>query len=166
MADNDQDQKTEQPTEKKLSEAIDRGQFARSPEVSVLFLLVAVLGVLGFTARTASQDVAEYAVGIFTRFASTPVERDTVTVQLGEALLTSGRALAPMLLACIGAALLAGGIQSGFRMAPNAIGFKPENLDPIAGFGRLFNKSAYVKAGVDILKLIAIGAALFSARAG
>jgi len=166
MADNDQDQKTEQPTEKKLSEAIDRGQFARSPEVSVLFLLVAVLGVLGFTARTASQDVAEYAVGIFTRFASTPVERDTVTVQLGEALLTSGRALAPMLLACIGAALLAGGIQSGFRMAPNAIGFKPENLDPIAGFGRLFNKSAYVKAGVDILKLIAIGAALYLGARG
>jgi len=161
MADIDQDQKTENPTEKKLSEAIDSGQFARSPELTVLFLLAAVLGVLGFTARTASQDIAEYAVGIFTRFTTTPVERDTVMVQLGGALLTSGRALAPLLLACVGAALLAGGFQSGFHMSPNAIGFKLERLEPIAGFGRLFNKSAFVTVGVDCLKLVAIGAALY-----
>ncbi|HYD84009.1 MAG TPA: EscU/YscU/HrcU family type III secretion system export apparatus switch protein [Opitutus sp.] len=166
MADTDQDQKTEQPTEKKLSEAMDRGQFARSQELSVLFLLAGFLGVLGFTLKTASRDVADYAVGMFSRFASIPVERDTINIQLGEALLISGRALAPMLLACVAAALVAGGIQSGFRMSPNAIRFKPEGLDPIAGFGRIFNKSAFVKAGVDLLKLVAIGTALYLGARG
>ena len=161
MADIDQDQKTELPTEKKLSEAMDRGQFARSPELGALLLLCATLGAFGFTAKTASRDIAEYSVGIFTRFASTPVHSDTITVQLSEALFTGGRALAPILSACIVAALLSGGLQSGFRMSPEAIGFKPERLDPIAGFGRIFNKSAYVRSGVDILKLVSIGTALY-----
>lgn len=166
MADTDQDQKTEEPTEKKLSQALDQGQFARSPDLTVLLLLVALLAALGFTAKSASREIAEYASSMFSRFASTPVHADTVTVQLSEALLTSGRAITPMLLAITGAAMLAGGLQSGFRMAPDAIGFKIERLDPIAGFGRIFNKSAFVKAGVDILKLGAISAALYMGARG
>lgn len=161
MADTDQDQKTEQPTEKKLSEAMDRGQFARSQELGVLLLFCAMLGALGFTAKAASRDIADYSTSIFTRFASTPVHTDTVVVQISEAMQTSGRALAPILCACVAAALLSGGLQSGFRMSPNAIGFKPERLDPIAGFGRIFNKSAFVRGGVDVLKLVSIGTALY-----
>lgn len=161
MADTDQDQKTEQPTEKKLSEAFDRGQFARSPELGILLLLCAFLGALGFTAKAASREVADYSTSIFTRFASTPVQVDTVVVQISEALTTCGRALAPILCACVVAALLAGGLQSGFRMSPEAIGFKPERMDPIAGFGRIFNKSAFVRGAVDVLKLVAIGTALY-----
>ena len=161
MADTDQDQKTEQPTEKKLSEAMDRGQFARSPELGVLLLLCAALGAFGFTAKAASREIANYSTTVFTHFASTPVHSDTVVVQLAEAMKTTGRAVTPMLCACIAAALLSGGLQSGFRMSPDAIGFKLERLDPIAGFGRIFNKSALVRGGVDILKLGSIGTALY-----
>ncbi|MEO6993051.1 MAG: EscU/YscU/HrcU family type III secretion system export apparatus switch protein, partial [Lacunisphaera sp.] len=50
MSDVDQDQKTEQASEKKLSEAAERGQFAKSPELQVLLLLGAALCVLAFTA--------------------------------------------------------------------------------------------------------------------
>jgi flagellar biosynthetic protein FlhB len=161
MAETDQDQKTEQPTEKKLSEAMDRGNFARSPELGILLLLCAMLAALGFTAKTASRDIAEYSTGVFTRFASTPVHTDTVVVQISEAMRTTASALAPILCACVIAALLSGGLQSGFRMSPEAIGFKLERLDPIAGFGRIFNKSALVRGGVDILKLVSIGTALY-----
>ncbi|MEO6006185.1 MAG: EscU/YscU/HrcU family type III secretion system export apparatus switch protein [Opitutus sp.] len=161
MAETEQDQKTEQPTEKKLSEAMDRGQFARSPELGILLLLCGTLGALGFTAKAASRDIADYSTSIFTRFATMPVQTDTVTVQLSEAMLTSGRAIAPILCACVVAALLSGGLQSGFRMSPEAIGFKLDRLDPIAGFGRIFNKSAFVRTAVDILKLVAIGTALY-----
>lgn len=162
MADeHDQDQKTEQATEKRLSDAHERGQFAKSPEITLLFSMAAVIGVLGFTAKAVAQDIAEYAIGMFTRFAVTPVQRDTVTVQLSEVLLTLTRALAPMLVACVGAVLLAGGVQSGFRLTPQVATFKPGNLNPAAGFGRLFNKSVFVKTGIDLLKLGAIGGALW-----
>jgi flagellar biosynthetic protein FlhB len=162
MADeHDQDQKTEEPTEKRLTEAHERGQFAKSPELTLLFTLVAVIGVLGFTTRTAARDVGEYAVGVFSRFATMRVERDTVGIHLGQLVWVAGAALLPLLIACVGAALLAGGVQSGFRLTPKVATFKPENLDPVAGFARLFSKTVVVKTAIDLVKLAAIGGALW-----
>jgi flagellar biosynthesis protein FlhB len=166
MAEHDQDQKTEQPTEKRLAEAMDRGEFARSHELTVLFPIAAVLGVLALTMHAASREVAEYAVAMFTRFAVTPVERDTVTIQLGELMFTFARVIGPLLVAIVGAVLLASGVQSGFQLSPKAVAFKLENLDPIAGFGRVFSKAVLVKSGIDLLKLAAIGSALWLGARG
>ena len=167
MADeHDQEQKTEQPTEKRLADAHERGQFAKSHELTVLFSIAAVLGVLGFTAQSTAHDIAEYAVGIFTRFATMPVDRDTVTIQFGEVLLTTGRALLPVLLGSVGAVLLAGGVQSGFRLSPEAATIRFENLDIAAGFGRVFSKTVFVKTAIDVLKLVAIGSALWLGARG
>jgi len=161
MSDTDQDQKTEKPTGKRLSEAADKGQFAKSQELSVLFSLAAALGVLGFTASTTARSIAEYAVGVFSHFARSPVEMATVPGYLHGLLEVVGGALLPVLLACAVAAVLVGGIQSGFRASPKAVGFKPESLNPVAGFGRIFSKATLVRAGLDLLKLIAIGFTLF-----
>jgi flagellar biosynthetic protein FlhB len=162
MSDTDQDQKTEQASEKKLSEASERGQFAKAPELQVLILLAAALGVLAFTAQATGREVAEYSISMFTRFASTPVERDSVTTLLGGMLMTVGKGLVPVLLGCVGAAVLSGGLQSGFRISSGALGFKFESLNPVAGFGRVFSKAALVHGGIDLLKLTAIGLALWA----
>lgn len=166
MADHDQDQKTEQPTEKRLSEAMERGQFARSHELTVLFPIAAVLGVMALTLQSAARDIAEYSVAVFTGFALTPVAHDTVTIQLGEMMMTMAGVLTPLLIGVVGAVLLANGVQSGFRLSPKAVAFKPESLDPIAGFGRVFSKSAFARGGIDILKLAAIGGALWLGARG
>ena len=161
MAETDQDQKTEQPTEKRLSTAMEQGEFAKPPEVPILFMIAALLGVFALTVPAAAKDIAEYAVAIFTHFATTQVTRDTVTVQLGEALLAAGHAVAPVLLACALAAIVSGGVLSGFRLSPEAVGFKPENLSWVSGFKRVFDKSVIVRTGIDVLKLLAIGCVLF-----
>jgi flagellar biosynthetic protein FlhB len=106
MAENDQDQKTEQATEKKLSEAMERGQIAKSPELTVLFPLAALLGGLGLTLHSASREIADYSVGMFTRFAHTTIASDTVTAQLGEAMRVFGKVIAPLLVGIVGAVLL------------------------------------------------------------
>jgi flagellar biosynthetic protein FlhB len=161
MGDTDQDQKTEEASEKKRSEAHERGQFAKSHEVTVLFPIAATLGVLTLTAQSVSRDVAEYAVAMFTRFGATAVEHDTIPTQLSELMFTIFRALAPFLLAIVGATLLAGGIQSGFQLTPNVATLKLDSLNVVAGFGRIFNKSVFVRTGIDTLKLIAIGLTLW-----
>ena len=166
MPETDQDQKTEQPTEKRLHEAMERGQFAKSPELSSALLLATVLGVFALTTQSASRDVADYAVGIFSRFATTTVSRETIPSELGGVLLTSGHALMPLLLGCVGAALLAGGLQSGFRLSPEAALFKFERLDPAAGFARVFSKGVFVKGGLDVLKLVAVGGVLYLGARG
>ena len=162
MAETDTDQKTEQPTDKRRGEAMERGQFAKSPEISVILMLGAVLGVLGFTARTTAENVMDYAGTMFARFPRIKVAPDTVAAQLGEAMLTVGIALAPILGACVAASFLASGLQSGFHLTPKAVTFKFDHLDPAAGFARLFSKAALVRTGLDCLKLLAIGMALYA----
>jgi flagellar biosynthetic protein FlhB len=162
MADQDQDQKTEKPSEKRLNEALERGQFAKSPELSLLLLLAATLGALSLTLEASARDISDYAISIFSHFASASVTRDTATAQLGELILTVGRALGPVLVATVGAAVLTSGVQSGFRLTPEALTFNLDKLNPVEGFGRVFSKYSLVRTGIDILKLVAIGAVLYA----
>lgn len=157
----DNDQKTEKPTAKRLSEAADKGQFAKSPELSVLFTLAAALGVLGFTANATARNVAEYTVSIFSSFAKSPVELTTVPGYLGDVMQTVGGGLLPVLLACAGAAILVGGVQSGFHLSTKVATLKFEQLNPVSGFSRIFSKNTLIRAGIDLLKLIAIGFTLY-----
>ena len=140
---------------------MEQGQFAKSPELTVVLVLAAALGVLAFTAGTSAETVAQYAIGMFSGFARMHVAQDTVTATLSEMMLAGGQAMLPLLVACVGAAMLAGGLQSGFRLSPKAISLRFESLNPATGFGRVFNKAALVRAGLDLLKLLAIGFALY-----
>ena len=161
MSDTDNDQKTEKPTGKRLSEDADKGQFAKSPELSVLFSLAAALGILGFTATTTARNVAEYAISIFSSFGRSPVELTTVPGYVGDVMQTVGSGLLPVLLGCACAALLVGGIQSGFHLSTKVVKFKLDGLNPVTGFQRIFSKDTLIRAGIDLLKLIAIGFTLF-----
>lgn len=161
MADHDDDSKTEQATQKHLDEAAERGQFAKSPELTVVFVLGAALVALMMTGNTAADGVAEYAVAMFTNFPRITINSDTLPAQLTGMIETVGMAIAPILVAAVGAAMLAGGLQSGFRIAGKAIEIKFDKLDPVAGFQRLFSQAALVHGGLDLLKLLAIAFALY-----
>lgn len=166
MADTDQDQKTEQPTEKRLHEAHEQGQFAKSPEISVLFTLAAAVTALGFTLQAVSRDLVEYSIQIFAGYAGIEVGADTVGEQLRMALQIYGRALVPILVATAVAAILASGLQTGFRLSQKAVGLKLEALNPAAGFARVFSKSTLVRGGLDLVKLLVIGGVLTAAARG
>ncbi len=166
MADQDKDSKTEQATAKRLNESHAKGQFARSPEISVVFLLAAALGGLSLTVGSVSQDVSSLARNAFSQLGSIRLHLDTVPLQMMETLLFLAKVVLPILGACALAALLAGGLQSGFTITPDVLGFKPEKLNPIPGFQRIFSKKSLVHACVDLMKLIAIASVLWIAAKG
>lgn len=161
MADTDNDQKTEQATSKHLDEAMEQGRFARAPELAVLLIFIAALFALAFTARTASERLAEFSIATFTGFATKVVRADTVSALVSEMILVGGGVVLPVSVACVGAALLAGGLQTGFRLTPKVLGLNWEKLDLGAGLGRIFSAKAGVHTAVDTLKLLAIGGSLY-----
>jgi len=161
MADQDQDQKTEQPTGKKLHEAQERGQFARAPELMVVFGLAAAFAVVSMTAPSAAASVAEYASGTFSQLHVVEFGAGEMPAPLARGLRVLGIVLIPVLAATVVASLLAGGLQSGFQLTPKALQFGFGRLNPVAGFGRIWSQRSLVHAGVDFLKMVAIGFTLY-----
>ena len=166
MSDVDQDSKTEQASEKHISEAHEKGQFAKAPEISVVAMLAATLGALSLTLGTATHDIGALAVNIFSQLGSIQIATNTAPSQLGDILIVIGKVLLPIMGASVLASIISGGLQSGFRFTPEVLGFHIENLDPAAGFSKHFSKAVLVHAGVDLLKLVCIGFVLWVAARG
>ncbi len=153
----DQDVKTEQPTEKRLRDAFEEGQFARTADLQSVAILVAAFFVFSFGMREYCERIASIAVGIFSQLGKNALAVDGVTEWTGFAARTMLGLILPIAVACGGAAALSGGIQSQFRLTPKVLGFKLSKLDPIKGFQRLFSGQGWLKLGTDSVKFLVVG---------
>ena len=154
-------QKTEQPTGKKLSEAHDRGQYAKAPEIQIFATMAAILVVLSFTVEASSKYVAIFTTEIFTQFTRLSLNSETAVSQMASLLITAGIVVGPVILACTLAAVVAGGLQSGFRISYKAVGLNFDKLNIAEGFQRLFSTKIFVNVGLDSLKVIAVGTTFY-----
>jgi flagellar biosynthesis protein FlhB len=166
MADNDHDQKTEQPTGKRLTDAMERGQFARSQEFGIVCVLAAALIALSMTVGTMARDIGQMAISTFSQIATVRVTLDSMPNLITQIVLLLGQTLLPLLTAVVIAAVLSGGLQSGFQLTPKAFGFNPERINPVSGLQRVFSKTTLVHAGIDLLKITAISLVLWSVARG
>lgn len=134
MADQDNDSKTEAPTGKRLTEAMEQGQFARSQNPVGVRSERSICRHLLQCWRCRTRELMDLAINVFTQLGHIRLQLDTVPSTINDILLLGGRVLAPLLVATIISAVLAGGLQSGFQLTPKVMSFKFERLDPIAGF--------------------------------
>jgi flagellar biosynthetic protein FlhB len=150
-------EKTEQPTAKKLEEAIKHGQIARSPEVQTVFVILA-----GMTAiRSYGMEMWDHFTFVFTAVLGHLHEIDLGFDALPDLALKSSlmivTCVAPVVAATAGAGLLAGVLQNRFQTASEALTPNWARLNPVSGFGRIFSAKAAVPALISLLKLGVIG---------
>ncbi len=155
--------KTEQPTEKRLREAQAEGQFARVPDLNVVFVLIAAAMMFLFTAQEYTQRIASITVGIFGQLGKYAMNPDTISQWVSTSVMTMLGFIVPMGGACAAASTLAGGLQSRFRLSPKALEFKLARLDPAKGFSRIFSAQGWVKLATDSVKLIVVAMIVWSA---
>jgi flagellar biosynthetic protein FlhB len=162
----DKGSKTEQPTDKKMREAVEEGNFAKTPDIQVVFVLLAAVSVVSFYGKEQAIRVGEIAIGIFGGLARYPINVEAV----GDWTLVSATTMLgfvlPMCVTCAAAGVLAGGIQSRFQLSPKVLDFKLSRLDPTQGFKRIFSGQASVKLATDAAKVSIIGAILWQALKG
>ena len=163
MADDDKDSKTEQATGKRLNEAHEKGQFARTAELGVVLSLVAAFWAISLGGASGARDVAQYTATLLSQLHQVKFHAGEVPLPLLSGAKVVAIVLVPFLIGSVVAALLAGGFQSGFALTTETIGLKFEKLSPMAGFGRLFSQQAAVHGAVDFLKMLAIGSCLWLA---
>src|SRR5690606_36530386 len=159
----DREGKTEEPTPRRLMEALEKGQFARSPEVQTVMVLAAASVAFVLFSEDLGSSLAELAQSIFANLHQFEVRQETASQWLTRGVLLVAVLSLPIMACCWVAGLVAGGLQSGFRATPKALEPKLEKLDPIKGFQRVFSKDALVKLGVDAAKLGIIGMSIFTA---
>lgn len=155
-------EKTEQPTAKKLEDALRKGQIARSEEVQTVFVLLAALAALTFT----GQDVWKQFVG--TMVMTLGHLHDTaLTSSSLQGYAISGtfiflRCAGPVVLATALGGLLAGAIQNRFNTASEALTPDWNRVNPVEGFKRIFSMRSVPTTGISIVKLVFIIALTYS----
>ena len=152
----DRSSKTEEPTHKRLDEARKSGNFAKAEEIQVVFGLMAAFVVLFFYAKGLGGTVAQGFQGILGNLGEFSFNRTHIIKSARDGLGTLLFLITPVCATGIFAGILAGGLQSGFRLSPKVLGFKGRKLNPVNGFKEKYGKQAYVKFGLDLLKLSAV----------
>ena len=154
-------ERTEQPTERRLQEARKKGQVPRSKELNtMLSLLLAAISLLVFGGYI-SQNLMQISVEGF----SIPRELAFDTAQLpfqfmymaSQALLALSPFMAIMLVSVFAGPLLMG----GWSFSLESISFKLEKLDPIKGLARIFSLKSLVELAKALAKFVLLlGAAI------
>ena len=156
MADDNDDQKTEDPSQRKLDEAHEKGQFASSREVNHLFMLLGGTILVVLLAPSMMVRIARVLV----QFLDHP-DQIAEAGRFGELIASTvgvvGGALAAPFALLVVLALLSGLVQHGasFSIEPVIPNFG--KISPAAGLKRLFSMQSITELGKGLLKLIVVG---------
>ncbi|OIO58688.1 MAG: type III secretion protein [Verrucomicrobia bacterium CG_4_10_14_3_um_filter_43_23] len=163
MSDADESSKTEEPTAKKRNEAMEKGQFAKSPDVGVVMVMVAAFSVFVFNGYDGASRVGLAAHAIFSQLAHFDANPANVVNFFVYRFREAFEIVFPLLIACFSASILAGGLQSGFKLTPKVVELKTSNLNPANGLKKIFSIQSLFQFVIDLAKFIAVGWIIYGA---
>jgi flagellar biosynthetic protein FlhB len=156
MAD-DTDDKTEDPTQKRLDDALAKGDVAKSQEVNTWFVIAGGALLLMAFSGPMANGLATTLRGLVAHSGSIRVDGRGFTSIVEKLSLEVVAAVAiPLLLLALAAV---GGNMIQHRLVWSAEALKPKmsKISPMAGFGRLFSKQALANFVKGLIKLAVIG---------
>ena len=162
MADQEDDaQKTEEPTEKKLAKAREKGQIASSQEVKSWAVLLAGTGAIMFMAPFMADEIRQISTPFIAKPHDIPFSFESIRGAISDVSLDLAAALAPFAVLVMVFAAAGNILQSGFLLAPEKI--KPDfsKLSLIAGVKRMFSAKGIAEFLKGIFKLVIVAAVSF-----
>lgn len=156
-------EKTEQATPRRMEDAQKRGQIPRSAEVQTVVVLTAGLTALMFVGRESWTLLANSFQATLGHLHDTPVSQSMLPGYAISGTLILLQCAGPLALAAVIGALVAGGLQSRFSTASEALTPNWERLDPVAGLQRIFSARAAVPLAIAMLKFAVLLALSYSA---
>ena len=162
MAEESTGEKTEQPTARRLEDAIKQGQIANSAEVQTVFVLLGGLAAMTFAGREIWQQFVTAITQTLGHLHDTTITSDSLQGYSVSGLLVLAKCVGPIVLATSLAGLLAGAIQNRFNTAPEVLTPNWNRVNPVEGFQRLFSVRMFVPTLVGMVKFIFILAISYS----
>lgn len=161
MSDEDDSQKTEEPTERKLSQAREKGQVSSSQEIKSWAILMGGAGAMGLTFPWMMDGLAGFIVGFIENANSIVIERGTMAGILKNSLFEMGYYLAPTFAILVVMAFLSNVVQVGFLIALKKIKPELKKISVIAGVKRMFSLRSGIEFLKGIFKLSVLGSVVF-----
>lgn len=153
----DSDDKTEDPTQKRLDDALEKGDVAKSQEVNTWFVIAGGTLVLSSFSGSVGSGMLAPMRGLIANAGQ--IQTD------GKALLALGHNLSYAVLGAVGVPLLLlalaaiAGNMIQHRLVWSGESLKPKfnKVSPGAGLKRIFGKQAAANFGKGVFKLVALG---------
>jgi len=156
MAEEQIGEKTEQPTQRRLEDAVKKGQTPRSAEVQTVFVLFGGVAALTFCGRETWQLFVNTEVQTFSHLHTTVVTADSLQGYGVAAALLILKCAGPFVFITMLAGLIAGAIQNRFQTASEVLTPDWNRVNPVEGFKRLFSNQSLVPTLIAAVKLIVV----------
>ena len=163
----DGQEKTEDPSQRKIDKSLEEGKVLKSQEVNILTSLAA-----GFALMFAVPGFVNHILGVWGSFFH--FERDADLTDLAFANIADFLEILVLIGVLLGiplaivAILTQRAVSGQFNFAPKAMAFKGKKMNPIAGLGRMFGTKSLVELGKAILKaslLVGVAAVILHSQA-
>jgi len=153
MGQDSSQEKTEDATPKRLREARKKGDVAKSKDLSMVFVMIAVFSAIAFMSGFIASEIKEFMRFAYSQIANTPIT-GYVLMEVGKAaFFTLAKVLGPILLAGLVSALFIGMAQVGAIFSPEPLKPKFEKLNPVEGFKNMFKMVTFIELLKNMAKL-------------
>jgi hypothetical protein len=167
MADSaDNDSKTEEATEKKIRDAVEKGQLPHSKEAPILASFAAILVFAVFFAKESMVDLSGFLATFLEKPEAWPIETEFDTVNLMRVVFFEiGKALAAILILLVVAGVGASVLQHAPSVVFDRIAPKASRISIGEGWKRLFGAQGLAEFAKSVGKLVlALAFLIFAVR--
>ncbi|MFD2168165.1 flagellar biosynthesis protein FlhB [Thalassotalea euphylliae] len=156
MAENDSGERTEEPTAKKLMQARQKGQVARSKELGTMFVLIGSASAMMLVGERLVLALSAAMRRLFSLSRDEVMDGSKLGTIIGDSLATVAMPLAWIFAIIMLAAFIGNILLGGFNFSWEAMAPKASKLSPLAGFKRMLGPQAWVEFIKSVLKFFVV----------
>ncbi len=150
MADDNDSERTESASPRRLEQAREEGQIARSTELTTFAMMMAGAGGLWWLGAQLFDRMRTLLRHGLQLDAAAAADTAQMTTRLHDSALAGLLAMAPFLAVLLVVAIAAPQLLSGWNFSIGALRFDLQRLDPVSGFGRLLSW----RGGAELIKAL------------
>lgn len=145
-------ERTEQPTARRLEQARSKGQVPRSRELNTMLSLMLAGAGLWFLGEPMITGLADVTRSGLSPDRALVFDHEQLPVHLMSLIMEALLALTPFLLVTVVAAFAGPLLMGGWSFSLEAMAFKLSKIDPVKGLGRLFSAKALLELVKTLVK--------------
>lgn len=158
---NNQQNKTEEPTQRRLEKAREEGNVAKSTEIASVLLMVITTVILLHSGNWIYSRIEHIFKSFFKNSKVGAFNQESAIEYLQMAAGYSLEMISPFLIGMVVIAVIAHVGQTGVVFAKEALNFKPERMDPFHGFKKIFSMHGVVELVKGFSKIFLIGLIIY-----